>query len=224
MRTYTIFSGFNLNLKSVCIWLHRLLIAVAATFFLSSNALAGVIVSSLDQEWRQVTDTANLFSWNSVNSLCTGASNFQCSGELSGVAFDGWTWASSADVIALFESYSGQSTGNSSYSEANSSWATNFFNDFSPTRPESTFNQIFGFVRDRTCGFSSCSTNVHVLLNWFAPGATDFYNSFGTNTSGVPIHSGVWLYKDATVPEPTTLALLSLGLFGLGFSRRKRLH
>jgi len=54
------------------------------------------------------------------------------------------------------------------------------------------------------CGLPSLPAPVGEQLPW--------YNSDGTS------------HLDVNAPEPTTLALLSLGLFGLGFNRRKRLH
>ena len=52
-------------------------------------------------------------------------------------------------------------------------------------------------------------------------GTSNFPNSNLCNGQTAPL---LTLNVSSNVPEPTTLALLGLGLFGLGFNKRKRLH
>ena len=101
-------------------------------------------------EWAQV-DLFLQLSWNDMNAVCSGG---PCSGLLNGYNMAGWTWASRADVIALFDFYicGLEATGCYSggrYSEVNSTWAPMMFTDgMRPIYDSSTARYVRALVSD----------------------------------------------------------------------------
>jgi hypothetical protein len=65
-------------------------------------------------------------------------------------------------------------------------------------------------------GAASSNTSASATIN--AAYARDVWD----NLDGKGDMAGVWLVRDASVPEPAIIALFTLGLVGIGFARRKR--
>jgi hypothetical protein len=82
------------------------------------------------KEWAQVDLFINL-SWNDINAACPGGICSDLS-VLNNFRMKGWTWASIADMNALFNHYIGSpelGPAHDSYREPASAWAPAFFLD-----------------------------------------------------------------------------------------------
>jgi len=230
MHTHIIFSGSILNLGSARVWCHQLSLILTAILLLYSNAYATFIAAD-GKEWRQVTDTAT-FSFNEVATVCsttTGA----CSGSLSNtsrtVDFTGWIWASTQELQNLFAEFSG--TTSTYFAEINSSWAPAIIDIDGAAGPDSgaffsTFNytshqKLDGFTRT----FRSDLTTLAYfgdILDAVDPTSYDYQRIYNKNRDDKSTAFGFFLYKTTNIPEPNTVFLLSLGLLGLVFQRRRR--
>ena len=203
---------------------------------IGANA-ASVIVGS--KEWRQVTDTIG-FSWNAVAAECdplTGVCkpNYAdeewstvCSGPYEGPCFGGWTWASNEDIQALFEAlirpdsiqFPTPTTNYVAENEPDIEAAVGGL--FSRTGSVIAVDIVWGWSRSAPAT-GSCAYAPFLESGGFYDGVhiadrAVLDNCWSPDRGSEAI--GVWFYRP--VSESGTLALLGLGLAGLGLSRRRK--
>jgi hypothetical protein len=185
---------------------------------------------------------------NTTTGACSGS---LVSSTLGSVDFTGWTWADLNDVGTLFESLIPSNNVNfvngAEYnaSDMNTAWASAIIDTdgtgadtgyFDPTRsvfnaggnyPDTEYYTLSGLTRSTItprpgATFSRVGeVTDHVSSDYGAVDRATTRPYFGVWAASYG-DKGIWMYKTATVPEPATLSLLCLAIFGLAFARRQK--
>lgn len=230
MCIHPLTAGSKLNLISICkLSLHRLFLLVIL-FFTSITAYSIPITDTVTglgdgKEWAQINLFTNL-SWDTINTACP-AGVCTSGTQLNGYKMDGWTWASVYDVGELYQLFTSNFPGGfNTYIELGSTWATTFLSTFQYTYESPDYYQ---YVRGWAAGdcfigqfdYSYCYNPM--VVDYVYDQDPDLMTTSGSYTPsdlfGESI--GAWFFRTDSVPEPSALLLLSLGLLGLGLQRRR---
>jgi hypothetical protein len=203
-------------------------LALVALLSITTSPVSAVLITDTvtvdGTKWAQVDLFRNV-SWNTWNAACPAGACIPGS-SVGGYDMTGWTWASAAQVIGLFEFVSGLTADASpigKVQELNSIWAPEFLTQFRPTSSPANGNRnILGLISTDSPdgnrgGKAELSDRVTGSLVDLA-----YTNDAGTNKVGAYNHNGAWVVQSASIPEPSTLAIFGLGLMGLALRRFKK--
>ena len=166
-------------------------------------------------------DTSSNLAWLHLT-LTSNQSYNQVSANLgSGGTFDGWRFATPAELVTFFTDYDG--------GVVNTTNALNLMNDLGGPLSDVS-NVTNGFHRQSSIGFLNIAGGLgHELFGYIAvdsfTGASISPGLQGSAVDNMAFSgTGSWLVQaqDAGVPEPGTLGLLLAGAAGLGLFARRR--
>ncbi len=191
----------------------------AGILAISLGAFAGTAQATLIANPGYVSDTATGLDWLLMNAT-QGQSYNAIIGGYGGYIADGWQYATTADVIQLFDDAGG--TGGP---------YTNPYPSAAYGAVASLLGNLLGWSYGTvwTVGITAATTGAgfHELVVWQANGdgtgfliASNWVSWPDTDTSYYGYGSSLLVRNSDTVPAPGALALLGLGLLGLGALRR----
>ncbi|MCP4237861.1 MAG: PEP-CTERM sorting domain-containing protein [Aestuariibacter sp.] len=206
-------------------YINKLLAYICLSLLTLTNVNANPITSTVTglgdgKEWAQV----KLFtsSWDEINIVCPGGiCDSTNNGLLNTFNMDGWAWASIYDVGTLFSLNSSHpgGIGGGTYMKNVLPGAPASIDIYSSFLNTSS-NYVYGLTSTLDTSDPSKSQAAYMRKTSLLHRFLDTENNLIPTSSSRPYRGG-WFYRSAAVPEPSTLLLLSAGLLGLSFRRRR---
>ena len=177
-----------------------------------SIAASATTIKRGGYEWVQMSDYTDL-SWVDINNNCSNEG--VCSGEVNGHDLDGLTWASTDDVLNLFETYVSFPEPELNSFEfivrESGTWASAFFEDFFATDIQSTHLTLTALVRSYGSILPD-QADAFIVQDVFDSISYDSIAFAERSRYAGSEYIGHWLYKTPNkIPSPSSIFLMLFG-------------
>jgi len=203
--------------------------ALVGIVFIFSNMANAVLITSADQVtigdkvWAKV-DLFSGLSWNVIHTQCP-LTVCSATSSLNGYDMDGWIWASSADVAVMLTTFTAPITIDfaldTAYSKHESLWAPAIISTFGSNRSYS-----HGLIIQALPSDDNDIVTQRIVVNdhtkYRIGKRYDEITLIPALSRNVKSYSGFFYKVPVDVPEPSTFAILALGMIGLASRRFKK--